>query len=41
MELRPVEDKDLLRFLVARKWHVSAAVEQFQASTVESLFHGL
>jgi len=26
-----VEDKDLLRFLVARKWNVSAAVEQFQA----------
>ena len=26
-----VEDKDLLRFLVARKWHVNAAVEQFEA----------
>eukprot|EP00434_Breviolum_minutum_P032859 symbB.v1.2.029062.t1/scaffold3144.1/size62492/2 len=31
IEPRPVEDKDLLRFLVARKWNVSAAVEQFQA----------
>ena len=28
---RPVEDHDLLRFLVARKWNVAAAVEQFQA----------
>ena len=27
------EDKELLRFLVARKWHVDAAVEQFQADT--------
>jgi hypothetical protein len=26
-----VEDHDLLRFLVARKWNVAAAVEQFQA----------
>ena len=32
---RPVEDKDLLRFLVARKWNVSAAVEQFQAMGTE------
>ena len=26
-----VEDKDLLRFLVARKWQVGAAAEQFEA----------
>lgn len=30
-QVGPVEDHDLLRFLVARKWNVAAAVEQFQA----------
>lgn len=29
-QVGPVEDHDLLRFLVARKWNVAAAVEQFQ-----------
>ncbi|CAK9116884.1 unnamed protein product [Durusdinium trenchii] len=33
-QVGPVEDKDLLRFLVARKWHVPAAVEQFHAMQI-------